>query len=252
MRRIRGLALLTAVPWLAGAILAGVVMLSSAAVIAAEAQKIGVTSIVVRSVTGNLEEQRRQLVIDDRVHRNEILTTAEASAAEVVFLDGTKVSLGPKVKLTLDEFVYDPDTKNGKFVMTATEGVFRFFSGNLDKSSYVIRTPTATIGIRGTIFTCVTRPDGTTAISLESLTSFVSVLGLTGQAHNLVQGGTTIVAFPDGRVTPPGPTPTWAATAIAILNSLLAQKPNPPPPSELLRAGIPENPCADNPSPSCG
>jgi hypothetical protein len=235
-----------------GAMVAGAVILSSAAVDAAEPQRIGVTSIIVRSVTGDLEEKRRQLVIDDRVHRNELLSTAEASAAEVVFLDGTKVSLGPNVKLTLDEFVYDPDTKDGKFVMTATEGVFRFFSGNLDKSSYVIRTPTATIGIRGTVFTCVTRPDGTTAISLESLTSLVSVQGLTGQVHNLVQGGTTIVAYPNGRVTPPGPPPTWAATAIAILNSLLGQQGNPPPPSDLLRAGIPENPCADNPSPSCG
>ena len=60
--------------------------------------------------------------------------------------------------MTLDRFVFDPDPKRAVFLMTAVKGVFRFTSGKLPKKSYLIRTPAATIGIRGTILTIVALP----------------------------------------------------------------------------------------------
>jgi hypothetical protein len=37
-----------------------------------------------------------------------------SSASQIVFRDRTKVSLGPNARLTLDEFVFDPDPAHGR------------------------------------------------------------------------------------------------------------------------------------------
>jgi hypothetical protein len=94
----------------------------------------------------------------DDVYHNELIETQEASATEIVFLDDTKLALGPNSSLTIDRFVYDPDPALAAFVATATEGVLRFVSGNLPKISYAIHTPTATIGVRGTALTVAVLP----------------------------------------------------------------------------------------------
>ncbi len=60
--------------------------------------------------------------------------------------------------MTLDRFVFDTDPNKAAFVMTAARGALRFVSGKMPKKSYVIHTPSATIGIRGTILTIVTLP----------------------------------------------------------------------------------------------
>ena len=54
--------------------------------------------------------------------------------------------------MVLDEFVYDPDAQIGSLVINATKGVFRLVGGKISKkNSVLLKTPTATIGIRGGI-----------------------------------------------------------------------------------------------------
>ena len=54
--------------------------------------------------------------------------------------------------MVLDEFVYDPDAETGSLVINATKGVFRLVGGKISKKNPVLlKTPTATIGIRGGI-----------------------------------------------------------------------------------------------------
>ena len=103
-------------------------------------------------VTGTLEADLRHIQLLDDIYHNEIIETGDESATEFVFLDETKLALGPNSRLVLDRFVYDPEPDKASFVMTATAGVFRFVSGKLPKKSYEIHTATATIGIRGTVF----------------------------------------------------------------------------------------------------
>ena len=119
---------------------------------------VGNAATVVRTVTGTLEADIRSISLLDDLYHNELIETAEESAAELVFLDETKLSMGPDSSLVLDKFVYDPDPGQASFIVTATKGVFRFATGNLPKKSYTIHTPTATIGIRGTEFDLVVTP----------------------------------------------------------------------------------------------
>lgn len=128
-------------------------LLASPEASAIEKVTVGNATTVVRTVTGAFESNIRQVKLLDDLYHNELLETGDASATEVVFLDDTRLALGPNSSLVLDEFVYDPDPDKSKFVITATAGIFRFVSGKLPKKSYVIHTPTATIGIRGTSLT---------------------------------------------------------------------------------------------------
>ena len=59
---------------------------------------IGTTLLVVRTVTGELATQVRHLVINDGVQQNELIATAPDSASELEFVDGTKLTLGPRAR----------------------------------------------------------------------------------------------------------------------------------------------------------
>ena len=132
---------------------------------------IGNTSTVVRTVTGTVNDDTRVLRFADDLYHNELITTEAESAAEIIFLDESTLSLGPESSIVLDEFVYDPDPSTSSFVVTITQGALRFTSGVLPDEAYKIRTPVATIGVRGTIIDVVvdreTLRDGTTYPSVK-------------------------------------------------------------------------------------
>ncbi len=117
---------------------------------ATEAIDIGKTVVVVRTVTGTLATQVRKLVIHEDVRQSEVIATEPDAATEIEFVDGTKLTVGPSARLTLDRFVYDPNPTKSAFFLTLTEGVFRFVTGNMAHQSYSIQTPNGTIGVRGT------------------------------------------------------------------------------------------------------
>jgi hypothetical protein len=124
----------------------------------------------VKTVTGVLEGDVRQLAYQDDIYHNETIETFDESATEITFLDDTAISLGPNSKITLDRFVFDPNPDASSFVMTITLGALRFASGKLPSKAYTIHTPTATIGIRGTLIDVVVeRTAGKTGIPVTSV-----------------------------------------------------------------------------------
>jgi len=114
----------------------------------AQAQsKIGVAA----TVTSPAEVGTRPLAAGNDVHANERVRTGDAGAAQLLFIDETSLSIGPKSEVTLDRFVYNPNRGTGSVVLSATRGAFRFVSGSQNPVSYTIKTPAATIGVRGTV-----------------------------------------------------------------------------------------------------
>jgi hypothetical protein len=109
---------------------------------------IGVTAAV-RNTVSQLEPQVTRIAKGDEVVRNEVVRTAADSDARFVLRDDTNLSLGPGSTLKLDRTVFD-DPKPGDIAIKLTSGAFRFVTGNSEKESYVISTPLATVGVRGT------------------------------------------------------------------------------------------------------
>lgn len=74
----------------------------------------------------------------------------------ITFLDDSQVRLTEHSELIIDEFIYDPDPSKSKMALQFASGTARFITGKLatiDKQNIFIKTPSATIGIRGTDFT---------------------------------------------------------------------------------------------------
>jgi hypothetical protein len=83
------------------------------------------------------------------------LVTGTNSAVGIAMQDATLLALGAKSAAQLNEFRYDPVSRNGNMLVSVLKGSMRFVTGLLGKQNPAavgIRTPTATIGIRGTDF----------------------------------------------------------------------------------------------------
>ena len=137
-----------------GAIIA-VSLLLPTAVCSAEDLHIGSASAVKNQVHGIVRGQTQPLSSGSAVYSNEVVRTGQDSIAELGFVDSTKLSVGPKSEMKLDKFVYDPDKGTGAVVLQATCGSYRFVTGVQDHESYKIKTPYATLGVRGTVLEIV-------------------------------------------------------------------------------------------------
>ncbi|MFZ5672641.1 MAG: FecR family protein [Pseudomonadota bacterium] len=71
---------------------------------------------------------------------------------QILFIDDTKLVVGPNSSLVIDRFLMRGGNRAQKFSVDALRGTFRFISGKSAKNAYDIRTANATIGIRGTAF----------------------------------------------------------------------------------------------------
>jgi hypothetical protein len=166
---------------------------------------VGNTSIVVRTVTGTMENDTRHLQYRDDVYHNELITTEEESATEITFLDDTAINLGPNSSIVLDQFVYDPDPTASSFVVTFSEGAMRFTSGVLPSEAYKINTPVATIGIRGTIIDVVVdrkaRSDGSlyTSVNLSVVEGEADLVNCAGDVTQVAAGlSSTVTGSSEG------------------------------------------------------
>ena len=117
-------------------------------------------------------EREGKIVIDGNVGVN-VKSMDEAVTANgtmrIDFVDETRVELTQQSRLVIDEFVYDPANDVGSLSMKASLGTVRYASGQIAKKykqNVKIRTPSATIGVRGTDFVMVVDEMGGSMITL--------------------------------------------------------------------------------------
>jgi hypothetical protein len=114
-------------------------------------QHIGSTVLAKNDVTRELTGASAPLTAGEDVFRNEVVKTGVDSTAKLVFLDSTNLGVGPTSRVTLDQFVYVGEANGQKMAVNLAKGVFRFTTGKLDKNAYIVSTPSADIGVRGTV-----------------------------------------------------------------------------------------------------
>ena len=128
--------------------------------IAAPGDDIGAAVRIVNLVTAEYEADQRRLATGDNVRQDELIEVSKDGTGEIRLRDNTQLALGPGSQLLLDEFVYNPDVSGGAIVLNLVRGSFRFITGIAAKPAYVIRTPTASITVRGTIFDVYVQSSG--------------------------------------------------------------------------------------------
>ena len=110
----------------------------------------------------------RTLVVGEDVFLGDLIRTSSGGSAQLLFEDGTKLVVGPGSSLKIEDYLLRADGSAGKMVIGALAGTFRFATGNAAKDRYAIKTPSGTIGIRGTEFDLVVDGPKSTRVLMYS------------------------------------------------------------------------------------
>lgn len=107
------------------------------------------------------------LEVGDEIYQEAKVYTEKYGSVEILFDDGTNMTISPNSEIVVDEFVYAADSGTGKAVISLGVGALRMISGRLPSENYEVKTPVATIGVRGTEFVLDTNTSGITKIWIE-------------------------------------------------------------------------------------
>lgn len=103
------------------------------------------------------------------IETNDIYTT-KTGIVHITFNDNTKVKITENSRLLIDDFVFDPTKSDaGRLALKVGMGTVRYASGQIAKTNnqqVSIKTPTATIAVRGTDFTMTVDEAGQSLIVL--------------------------------------------------------------------------------------
>jgi len=154
--------------------LAGLIPAAQGAV---AAESIGVVATADNRITGTLDQNVRELKVSQDVFRNEAIETHKGASTQLMFLDETTLTLGPESQVTLNEMVYEPQTGVGSVTLSVVRGAAKFVTGVQDSKSYVIKTPTSNIGIRGSGVAILVSNLQTIVLLLEGIAIVNSLLG---------------------------------------------------------------------------
>jgi hypothetical protein len=118
-----------------------------------------------------LERSKKKITAEKGtgVQMNDTISTARSSLG-ITFEDKTKVRITEQSRLVIDDFVYDPKNKDAsRMGMKVALGTVRYASGQVAKNNpqkVAIKTPTASIAVRGTDFTMTVDETGKSLVIL--------------------------------------------------------------------------------------
>ena len=113
---------------------------------------IGVIGAAVGEITNQNNEK---LSNGSKIFFGDTVVSNNNSNAQILFLDQTILTLGEDTELTIDEFIYDPNSHEGSFVSNVKSGTVKFITGQISKKNpenLEVKFPSGTLGARGTEF----------------------------------------------------------------------------------------------------
>ena len=114
---------------------------------------------VVKNVTGEVAIVRDddKILAEPGMHvmvTDKIVSKAESSGG-IVFDDGTMLSIGPSSEIDIEQYVFKPNEEQYDFSLYIKKGQAVYSSGKIGKlapEKIKVKTPRATLGVRGTSF----------------------------------------------------------------------------------------------------
>lgn len=88
-----------------------------------------------------------------RLREGDIVVTDVGQRAGITFVDDTRLVVAPRSRMIISRYRYDRVRRNGESQMRIERGKVGVDSGDLSRSGRMkFRTPTSTLGVRGTTF----------------------------------------------------------------------------------------------------
>jgi len=139
-------------------------LFSSSNVIANE--MIGIVAVGIGDISNQNNEK---LTTGSKIYFGDTIVVKAQSNAQILLLDETALTVGEKSEITIDEFIYDPQSKVGKIVSNIKIGTVKIITGEISKKNpdnLEVNIPTGSIGARGTEFVVVTESDEKSTVVL--------------------------------------------------------------------------------------
>ena len=125
---------------------------------------------VIAAGIGDISNQKSEkLSTGSKIYFGDTIIVRAQSNAQILLLDETALTIGEKSELTIDDFVYDPQSKVGKIVSNIKIGTVRVITGEISKNdpdNLEVNVPAGSIGARGTEFVVVTESDEKSTVVL--------------------------------------------------------------------------------------
>jgi uncharacterized protein YcbK (DUF882 family) len=148
----------------------------------------------------------------------------------IQFLDDSVVRLTERSSVVIDEYIFDPDPSQSRLVLNMASGTARFLTGALsriNRENIIIRTPVATIAIRGTDFTTTVDEIGRSLVILlpnadGSSSGEIVVTSMAGEVVMNQPFQATMVSVSE---TPPTPPVILQNMTLGFIDNLLIVNP---------------------------
>ena len=125
---------------------------------------------VISAAIGQIQNQNNEkLTNGSKIYFGDTIIVKEKSNAQVLLLDETVLTLGEDSEVVMDEFIYDPVSKDGKIVSNIVSGTVKIITGEISKKdpdNLEIKMPTGTLGARGTEFVVLADTNDSTVVLL--------------------------------------------------------------------------------------
>jgi hypothetical protein len=168
----------------------------------AKTTDIGKAEVVVPDVKStSAEQQERVLQVGTDVFRDDIVKTGPIGAAMLQFNDKTTLKIFPNSAVKLDNYVYDDQKSVLRVGLNLLSGAMRIASGGPHSADkYQLRTPQATIGIRGTVIHIVTDGERTIVEALHGTFHACATSGSACQTVSATDEMNALHLWNDGRI----------------------------------------------------
>jgi hypothetical protein len=151
------------------------------------------------------------------VQMGDVVETGAGQSLNIQFIDDTQFTLGQNAKVTVDEYLFDPNTDAGSAHYSFLRGVFVYTSGLIGHNNpdgVHVQVPAGNLGIRGTEFIVQIDPCSTTQ-EVDLIDGELDITPQTSGVTNVVDAPITVL-FDASAVT-------TSALAQATFNSLSNQ-----------------------------
>lgn len=159
----------------------------------------GTAVAVIQDASAKGPGGERVLGVQQPVYSGDTITTDALGEAQILFRDETRLVVAPNSQLLIDKFVYSGEASAKQVSVNMVKGALRFISGKSPSKVYSVRTPSATIGVRGTEFDVALGDRGETGLLLFA--GAVNICNAAGGACVAIeQACEAALALPSGAV----------------------------------------------------
>ena len=125
------------------------------------AKTIGKVVTVVGNATAIRGKQKILLKLGDKILEHDVFETGPKGNLAVTFTDNTSFAIGPKSRIAIDTYFFDPKNLKGNMLAKIKKGTMMVRTGQLTRQkpgSVRIKTPRTVLGVRGTTFVVTVDP----------------------------------------------------------------------------------------------